>query len=120
MESIEVLVTRLVQSDSEKEKLYDLLLKKAVKMGINLSFRNGDVRYFATTEGVKEGWYTNSHRDTGWDETIITPEEYLDALRLHLIERLKDSEMAEADLRDLILRFTTKKTGYHELKEAVG
>lgn len=117
MTSIEVLVARLENSVEGREELLAKLQEKADKIGVSLSF--GDA--FATDE-CQTGYdifsggpaYFDGRQ---WDS--ITPQVYLDALREHLIERLQNSEQAEADLRNLILRFTTKKVGHRALKDAI-
>jgi len=86
------------------------LAEKAKEMGLRLDFSMGYDDFSVTPQGpiiwdIDGGvWVT------------ISPEKYLDALRQHLIARLREAEQAESDLRYLIMRFSRKQARFKELK----
>ena len=115
--SIEELVKAIsITQDGQRSAMQELE-DAAREAGVSLRFfLDPDSDHFYDVDS--SGPYFHGEEYDGDADYPITPEEYLDVLREHLVARLQESEQSEADLKELIRRFTKKQAGHRDLKDA--
>jgi hypothetical protein len=116
--SIEKLVSLLSDTKKGNVTLYRELEERAREIGLPLEFTVERHYYRVDENGLWAVPIGHDGQNDAGNTEAISPEEYLDALRDHLLEQIDKLAASNHGLKELIRRFTRRKATWAELKKA--